>query len=462
MTTQTSAAPAARSVTHTPAQRRVQAYWASTPGRIKSYAVLASFGIVLTTVLGFLHYRDVRQVVQAVGVDTVPSIVAAEQIRATLADAHANAVNAQLLGESSSAESWKSYRADMDKVHTALIVASRNITFGDEEQIPIQAIMSHLAEYEESVGEMRAHRGDQAQADLRVADTIMRKTVLPATIALDAANFKHLDADYGSHQSHLGTAALPFRLFALLTAIGLLASQVYLARRTRRIFNAGLLSATLLLGAAVWFVERGLAQVEVELKMAKQDAFDSIHALWQARAIAFDANADESLYLIYHGKPELQAQATREFMQRANQVLEVKSPNGNKLAASGNYGGLLGLELANVTFNGEKEAALDTVESWQRYMNIDATIRQLEEAGKYQEALVLDLGRQENQSNWAFDQFDSALEKTMQINQTAFQDSTNHAFSILAKIPFELVILGVLAVLALGLGVRPRLNEYRY
>ena len=46
-------------------------------------------------------------------------------------------------------------------------------------------------------------------------------------------------------------------------------------------------------------LERLRASTEAEhLRVAKKDAFDSVLALTQARAVSYDANADESRYLI--------------------------------------------------------------------------------------------------------------------------------------------------------------------
>ena len=54
-------------------------------------------------------------------------------------------------------------------------------------------------------------------------------------------------------------------------------------------------------------VSRGLEGERIEiqpkhllrdLKQIIEDAFDSIHSLWQAAAIAYDANGDESRFLL--------------------------------------------------------------------------------------------------------------------------------------------------------------------
>ncbi|MBO1335669.1 hypothetical protein [Streptomyces sp. VRA16 Mangrove soil] len=74
--------------------------------------------------------------------------------------------------------------------------------------------------------------------------------------------------------------------------------QWYVARRFRRVLNPGLLAATLCALLAVTVGAQALAADSAQLRGARRDAFDSVVALARARAIAYDANADESRYLL--------------------------------------------------------------------------------------------------------------------------------------------------------------------
>lgn len=63
-----------------------------------------------------------------------------------------------------------------------------------------------------------------------------------------------------------------------------------------------------------------LAAEASHLQMAKKDAFDSILALTQARAVSYDANADESRYLVDPGRA---AQYQQAFLSKSQQLADV-------------------------------------------------------------------------------------------------------------------------------------------
>ena len=126
----------------------------------------------------------------------------------------------------------------------------------------------------------------------------MSTSILPQVSALTEINTGTLDAAYQAKRSDALTGIW---LVAALGAV-LLASaaglQVYLAARYRRLLSPALAAATL---AALGLVIAGSAQLAAEaghLRVAKVAAFDSISALTQARAVSYDANADESRYLV--------------------------------------------------------------------------------------------------------------------------------------------------------------------
>ena len=93
-----------------------------------------------------------------------------------------------------------------------------------------------------------------------------------------------------------------YLFFVAISSIGLLTIlvylQIFLNRRMRRLLNPMLLLATAI---AIFFIGstfRTLFSASTQLKIAKEDAFESIHALWQVRALAYSANGDESRYLL--------------------------------------------------------------------------------------------------------------------------------------------------------------------
>jgi hypothetical protein len=441
----------------------LQSYLMTTPGQLIGTLVLSIFSSLIMAICAYFAYSDLRQAVQTLGRDTVPSIVAAEHINATLADANANVMNALLTREPETGPSWKTYRDEMKQVQDQLITAAQNITYGDEERKPIFAMMTKIGEYEYAVGKARAKLSGDFINDYFVANKNMHEFILPASAALDQANFSHLDGNYKAHRSHAWMGKLLLYVFMLISVGVLVVTQLFLFRKTHRFINPGLSAATVMLVIFSLYAVTTLGTVEKTLISAKQDAFDSIHALWKARATAYDANADESLYLLYHGDKDNQAKATSDFRSKAAQLTDIAPQDALAVNSTGkSFGGFLGVELSNITFKGEKEAANDTLKEWAEYIRIDGNIRQLEQQGKFKEALELNIGTKPGQSNWQFDRFDKALGATLDINQKEFDQKISYAFSRLNIFPYVLAVWLIAVIIASVIGMKPRLDEYRF
>ena len=204
--------------------------------------------------------------------------------------------------------------------------------------------------------------------------------------------------------------------------------------------------------------------------MAKQDAFDSIAVLEAARATAYEANGDESRWLLNKmqgGKPDQIQFYANSFQEKARKIAATPSHlSGVELLAEidrvqkspAALTGYLAAELNNITFPNEFVAAKETLQKFLDYLKIDQQIRDLKDE---QEAVELCLGTKPGQSNWAFEQFDAALSKTNMINRSYFESSLADATGWLAGLDWLLPLGLALAVSLLTfLGLRPRLNEY--
>ncbi len=79
------------------------------------------------------------------------------------------------------------------------------------------------------------------------------------------------------------------------------------------------------------------------------------------------------------------------------------------------FGGYLGAEFRNITFPGERRAAVAALLAFQRYERDDRTLRAL--ATKNLAAAVgYDTGTAPSQSDGAFNQYDAALSSVIAIN----------------------------------------------
>jgi hypothetical protein len=84
----------------------------------------------------------------------------------------------------------------------------------------------------------------------------------------------------------------------LLLIGALVAIQLFLSNRMRRTLNPMLLAATAIAFIFLGFTTRAFLCASHNLKVAKEDAFESIQDLRKARSISYSANGDESRYLL--------------------------------------------------------------------------------------------------------------------------------------------------------------------
>jgi hypothetical protein len=435
----------------------------TTPGQLELALLGLLAGAALFWIVAASVFSDLHLAVQTVGRDTVPSIVAAEKMNVALADINTTFANAILAKDDDSKPSWRTIVEDSDAVAQALITASENVTYGKEEEEPISVIQSNLPSYFRQLGQARSKLSGDPLPDLRAASELMQKTIIAAGFALDAANFRHLTAIYDRHRASQGSELS--LLILALAALGalLVAIQFGLARRMRRLINLPLLGASLLLTMVGAYFIYVLVDTNALLRAAKQDSFDSIHALWQARAVAYDANAEESLYLLESGP--LQNRHEQAFIDQSARLLSGPSPrDAVAKAVNGQFAevkGFIGTELNNITYPGEREAATEMLRTFVDYLDVDRKIRDFEHSGRHAEAFALCIGTAPGQSDWAFERFDKALLKVTDINQQYFDSQIKRAFANLAWVQWISALIAVAIAVLAFLGLLPRIHEYR-
>jgi hypothetical protein len=443
--------------------QRLAARLRTTPGQLEAAALTLIVAAALFWAVVASVFSNLYQAARTVGRDTVPSIVAAEKMNVALADINTSLANAILARDDDSKPSWRTIKEESDAVSHALITASENVTYGNEEEVPIFTIQSNLPVYFGLLGQARGKIQADPLPDARAASDLMQKTIMPAGLALDEANFRHLTATYDEHRANRTAALLMLLLVIAALAALLIVVQLNLARRTRRLVNPPLLGATLLLALFGVYLLVVFTSTGDQLRAAKQDSFDSVHALWKARALAYDANAEESLYLMERGA--LQTRHEEAFFSKAAQLLAGPLPaQAVAQAEKGQFKdikGFIGVELNNITYPGEREAALDLLRTFVDYIGIDRKIRDLERAGRHAEAFAICVGTAPGQSDWAFERFDKALVKVLDINDRFFAAQVESAFSYLAWIQWALAFVAIAIAVLSWLGLQPRIREYR-
>ena len=444
----------------------------STPKRLRAALLAICFAALLLFLAVFFGAQQHADAVKTIGRDSAPSIVAAEKIKAALADMDANVANELIAKPGQDQESTQGYEKRRHELSDGLVAAAENITYGESERGPIQTISYNLGTYEAEVAQARllhGRGGDRAVlTTYSAANMLMQATILPAADALDRANDDILERAYGRQKVLSGVTLTMVWGTGLLLLGVLAAAQIYLSRRTNRVFNLPLLAATGLTLLFLLFTSAKLEAASQDLKAAKEDAFDSVYALWHARAVAFDANANESRWLIDRAHA---ANYQEGFVSEAGKIATLPpDTNYDQVAAQcqakdvkdvpNSFTGFLANELRNITFPGEQEAATQALSAWGKYVGIDGQIRSLKNSGQGADAVALCTGNGLDQSNGAYKTFDDALGRTLDINQSEFVKSVDKGSADLGALPVLAPLMMLAVALLAWLGIRSRLREY--
>jgi hypothetical protein len=435
----------------------LQKLWASI------FLIWALDGLLLLTVVkGAQVHRDAAK---SIGKDTAPSIIHAQHIKTALADMDANVAN-ELLGEPGKMKAdVNGYEDQRRTAGTALIEAAKNITFDEKEQKPIEDLQFAMGIYEARVQQARDlhQRGEAAVNAYLDAARVMDEQLLPKADELDRVDRQRLDDSYDPLNSRSTGSAFVVLLVGAAILWALFAVQRFLNQRTHRILNPMLLASTLVTLAFILYTFTTFSSERKDLRVATKDAFDSIHALLRAQAVAYAASADESRYLLdtAHAREHESAFASKSDalaklpagMTFAN-VIETAQQEKKVEGATGE----LVTELNNITFEGERELAVKTVAKFGEYLKGDGDIRRLQQSGKHAEAVQLCISAK---NGGAFEEFDKALGKTVDINQTAFDDAVGRAFDALSYFELKASIIALTIALLAFFGLLQRIQEYR-
>jgi hypothetical protein len=435
----------------------------STPRRLRVFLALALIFASLLFVVGELTLNHARTALRTIGHDTAPNIIAAQEIGAQLANLDAEAANYLLASADDRDAAAQLFELRRAAATRRIVDAANNVSFGDSERIPILLILENMGRYLQLVAQCRWRydHGDRAGAlDVyRVATDLMHAHLLPAADALDHANRSMMDSIYDERTRATGGAEVLATTTGGALVFFLLWAQLFLLRRTRRVFNPALVAATILAFAFTVFLVGRFGEARRDLRNAKDEAFESIHILWRARAAAYDANGDASRFLL---DPQRAGQFESAF--RTKVAVLTSRPTGIiKLddVTSGRATGYFADEVHNVTFAGEQEAADAMMLAFASYHAVDTKMRSLEKAGKHGDAIELATGSRPDESSAAFDRFDEAVLRTIRINQDEFDAVIASGDRGLKRAEIVDPTLAILIALLAWLGIRPRLREYR-
>jgi len=167
---------------------------------------------------------------------------------------------------------------------------------GSSEAAAVAATGAELPVYSGLIETARANNRQGfpvGAAYLREASDLMRARILPAAGRLYAAEAQRLGDNQRTSTSTGGLVAVLIACVAALIVI--VGAQVFLARRTHRIFNVLLVVATVVLvGLATWIMI-ALTSAQDSLARAQRDGSDAVQVLSAARILWLRAQARRRL-----------------------------------------------------------------------------------------------------------------------------------------------------------------------
>lgn len=460
--------------------RRPRLWPATTPGRIGAGFAAVVLAALLAAGVNLWAASQTADAIRTIGRDAEPSVVLALRIGAALSDLDATAVEDALAGGMSAAGTslrWREGKAALDGL---VVQASRNITYADE-TTAIQGLLRWAGEYHASLAEVRgaadpAHPFTATQR-LQWSHRLLREFALLEADALAAANRAPLNRAYDLFQARaLGAEAAIIAAVLLLAAV-LAGMQGFLTRRTRRMVNAPLAMATVLCAGLLTGLIVTTAWQREAIRAAKVDCYESLDALFAAKGAVAAMNAGLSLWLLDPAtrpaaSKALDTQAwvlldldwrnqaeTARFLAalQEGQERERRGQPAAALAAVPAKGGLLGKELANVTFGpAERDPASDSVRSLLAALRVADLVRDRGAPGQMTEALQL----RERDGAPALAGLDGALDRTIAVNQAEFDRQVGEATRLGTWVPPAVCAVLALAGLLAAAGLWQRYREY--
>jgi hypothetical protein len=373
-----------------------------------------------------------------------PLSVGAQELYRSLSDADATASNAFLANGAEPAALRQRYLDDIARATKALTVALGDADEGDAARLGVLAdqlpVYTGLVETARSYNRLGVPLG---AAYLREASGLMRQTLLPAADEVLGNAQRRLIA--GQREA----AGFPWAvlLLGLVTVGSLLAAQVLVARRSNRVFNRGLLAASLaaLILLAWSTTALGLAARQVEIGHRNGSALVSLLA--DARRAALQAHADEGLTLVARG-------SGAAFEKEFGAVL-------TELIGADGRGGMLAEASARAPSAADRAVIEEARGQAGRWRDLHGQVRRLDDSGDYLGAVKLATATGPESLSGLFGKLDAAISTALDQTNERVHRQANHADNALGGLVFALVLLTAGLMTAVVVGIRPRIGEYR-
>lgn len=269
------------------------------PGRLAAGGVLLVVLALLAGLFAFLGVRERAAAADRIATRSEPLGLRTQELYRALAEADAAAAAGVLSGGVEKAELRDDYNQSLDTAQRLLMAAPAAGHSGRVGELMVR-LSVEIPRYREDVARAKAETRQGhplGAAYLRVASRQMEEVILPAARELYGIAAERLRRDHREASSVPWSATV----FALVALAALVAAQILLARRTKRVFNPGLVLAAAVVAAVVAWVATGTASARDDLATSRDDGWRPMAALSDVRFAVLQARAAEGQVLVQNG-----------------------------------------------------------------------------------------------------------------------------------------------------------------
>lgn len=421
---------------------------ATSPGRLTMIMVGLFVLSVLTAVIGVVTVLGRQNTVDDLINHQEPLSAASQQIYRSLSDADATASAAFLSGGVEPQDLRSRYETDIAGAGSALAKAAGDVGGVDAATQQVNQLSQQLPVYTGLVETARANNRQgfpAGAAYLREASTLMRSKLLPAAQELYRIDIQRLS------QGEDDATAVPWLLIAatVLLIAALVVSQVYLTKRTNRLLNVGLFVATVAVGIGTIWGAAAMVVGSARISDAHRDGSQQVDVLVQARIVALQCRANETLTLVARGDGP---QYETDYQQLI----------GGLVAKDGGPGTLLSQAKDLATDNQQTATAVSAaVDSAHKWRDAHTQIRKLDDSGDYRTAVTTATSSDPASAAQLFARLDGSLNDAIMSGRKAFVEGADEAGKALTGLLPGLAVLGLIAAAGVTMGIRQRVQEYR-
>nr|WP_042181070.1 hypothetical protein [Kibdelosporangium sp. MJ126-NF4]CEL14787.1 putative secreted protein [Kibdelosporangium sp. MJ126-NF4]CTQ96584.1 putative secreted protein [Kibdelosporangium sp. MJ126-NF4] len=423
--------------------RQVTELARTTPGVLGALALLL---VVVGLTAGVFSAVSVQRRAQALAdlaTRSGPLSVAAQEIYRSLSDADATASGAFLAGGLEPPAVRARFEQDVAQASNALAIAVAAREPGDvtAPNSPLATLSGQLPVYTGLVETARVNNRQGLPLGIayqREASTLMRTQLLPAAQRLYDDEARRVSTD----QDRAGEFPFVEVLLGLVVLGALVVAQVYVRRRTNRVFNVGLIAATMAAVISLVWVSVAAFSVISSVDDSRIDGSLQVDVLARARIATLQARGDETLTLVARGTGKVYEDDFKQVSTVLTGLINEASGKATDRAVA-----------AEVT------SARTNVEAWKRAHD---ELRKQDDGGNYTAAVRLAIAAAVPEGTaTAFDKLDTDLREAIDRTRAAFTARVQDADNALGGTVVVVSLLAVVVAAGATAGLWQRLKEYR-